>query len=211
MENLVRGIQHFQSVKFNELHELFERLAKGQQPSTMLITCSDSRIAPELLMQALPGDVFVSRNAGNIVPPYGAARGGEGATIEYAIKGLGVRHIIVMGHSQCGAMKGLLHPESLTDLPTVADWLKHAAATAEVAKARDPKLSDNEQLNTAIRENVLVQLANLRTHPAVAAKVATRELTLHGWVYEFETGKVSAYDQATAQFVPIAEAKETAA
>lgn len=208
MEKLVRGIHHFQTVAFNEQRELFEHLSQGQQPDTLLITCSDSRIAPNLVLQTQPGDVFVLRNAGNIVPPYGAARGGEGATIEYAIKGLDVRHIVVMGHSKCGAMKGLLHLESLTEMPLVVDWLTHAAATLEIVNQCYQDLSEEDRLNTAIRENVLVQLDNLRTYPVVAAKLAKGELTLHGWLYEIESGKVLAFDHAASRFVPITGAKD---
>ena len=116
MEKIVRGIHHFQTTAFSAHRELFEILSQGQQPDTLLIACSDSRIAPDLLMQTQPGDLFVLRNAGNLIPPYGAANGGEGATIEYAVSALGVKHALVMGHSNCGAMKGLLDPESLVDI-----------------------------------------------------------------------------------------------
>src|SRR5262245_7184396 len=129
MQKLVQGIHKFQTNYFSSQQELFQRLAKGQSPETLFITCSDSRISPTLLTQTGPGDLFVLRNAGNIVPPYRASNGGEGATIEYAIHALGVKDIVVCGHSHCGAMKGLLHPEDLGDMPTVRDWLLHAEAT----------------------------------------------------------------------------------
>lgn len=168
-----------------------------------MITCSDSRIAPNLVMQTQPGDIFVLRNAGNIIPPYGAARGGEGATVEYALKGLNIAHIVVMGHSHCGAMKGLLHPEDLETMPLVKDWLTHASATKEILKDCYTDLESSDLLNAAIKENVLVQLDNLRTYPVVAARLAKGELTLHGWVYEFETGKIFAFDPKRSQFAPI--------
>jgi carbonic anhydrase len=122
MEKLVRGIRQFQTTEFNAHRELFKSLSQGQRPETLLITCSDSRIAPELLMQAQPGDLFVLRNAGNLIPLYGAANGGGGATVEYAVAALGVKHALVMGHSNCGAMKGLLDPESLAGMPLVSEW-----------------------------------------------------------------------------------------
>lgn len=203
MEKLVRGVHHFQTTQFNEQRELFEHLSQGQQPDTLLITCSDSRIAPNLVLQTQPGDVFVLRNAGNLVPPYGAARGGEGATIEYALKGLEVRHIIVMGHSKCGAMKGLLNPDSLAEMPLVTDWLNHAAATLQIVKECYGDLAGEDRLNAAIKENVLVQLDNLRTYPVVAVKLAKGELTLHGWLYEIESGRVLAFDHASSHFASI--------
>ena len=203
MEKIVRGIHHFQTTTFSEHRELFESLSQGQQPDTLLITCSDSRIAPELLMQAQPGDIFALRNAGNLIPPYGASQGGEGATIEYAVAALGVKHALVMGHSNCGAMKGLLDPESLADMPLVSEWLKHADATRQVVDECYPDLEGVDLLNAAIKENVLVQLDNLRTYPKVAALMAKGALTLHGWIYEIESGKILAYDPQVSHFVPI--------
>jgi carbonic anhydrase len=203
MEKLVRGIHHFQSTQFSAHRELFESLSQGQRPETLLITCADSRIAPDLLMQTQPGDLFVLRNVGNLIPPYGAANGGEGATVEYAITGLGVKHALVMGHSNCGAMRGLLDPESLADMPLVCEWLKRADATRHVVEECYPDLEGVDLLNAAIKENVLVQLDNLRTYPKVAALLAKGELTLHGWIYEIESGQILAYDPQVSHFVPI--------
>jgi len=203
MEKLVRGIHHFQATQFDAHRELFERLSAGQSPETLLITCSDSRVAPELVLQAKPGELFVLRNAGNIVPPFGAGKGGEGATIEYALKALGIRHIVVMGHSHCGAMKGLLTADAVREMPLVQEWLTHAAATHEILRECYADADDVDLLTAATKENVLVQLDNLRTYPAVAARLAKNELTLHGWVYEFETGRVFAFDPLRAHFAPL--------
>jgi carbonic anhydrase len=204
MEHLVRGIHHFQTTHFYAHRELFNRLSEGQRPDTLMITCSDSRIAPNLLLQTQPGDIFVLRNAGNIIPPFGAVRGGgEAATIEYAIKALGINHLIVMGHSNCGAMDGLLHPEQLEDLPSVIHWLEHASATRTVIKECYGDLDGQELMNAAIKENVLVQLDNLRTYPAVAGRLTKGELTMHGWVYEIASGKILAFDPASSHFAPI--------
>src|SRR4051812_32800007 len=117
MQKLVDGIHHFQQNIFSSHERLFKRLVKGQNPLALFITCSDSRIDPMLLTQADPGELFIMRNAGNIVPPYGAVRGGEAATIEYAVSVLAVKEIIVCGHSHCGAMNALLQPDLLTKLP----------------------------------------------------------------------------------------------
>src|SRR5262249_24176729 len=200
---LVRGIHQFQTTAFSAHRELCESLSQGQRPGTLLITCSDSRIAPNLLMQTQPGDLFVLRNAGKLIPPYGAANGGEGATIEYAITALDVKHALVMGHSHCGAMKGVLHRESLTDMPLVSDWLRHAEATRRVVSERYHDLEGADMLNAAVKENVLVQLDNLRTYPKVAALMAKGALSLHGWIYEIESGQILAYDPQVSHFVPI--------
>jgi carbonic anhydrase len=205
MQKLVEGIHHFQANVFLPQRQLFERLAHGQQPDALFITCSDSRINPNLLTHTDPGDLFILRNAGNIVPPAGAANGGEGATIEFAVAALGVRDVIVCGHSHCGAMKGLLHPEGLQDLPAMRAWLSHAAATRQIMKEKYPHLTGDPLLTATIEENVLVQLENLRTHPTVAAKLARGALNLHGWVYKIETGEVFAYDPQRGQFLPVTE------
>lgn len=206
MEKLIRGIHEFQSTHFSPQRELFQRLAGGQRPDALFITCSDSRIDPSLLTQTKPGELFILRNAGNIVPPYGAANGGEGATIEYAIRALGIRDIIVCGHTHCGAMQGLLQPEALEDLPAVRSWLSHAEATRRIVKERYHDESGEDLLTDAVKENVLVQLENLRTHPSVAAALSQGRLNLHGWVYRFETGDVFAFQPEQKRFAALAGA-----
>lgn len=162
---------------------------------------SPARIrASTLITQTGPGDLFILRNAGNIIPPHGAANGGEQATIEFAVVGLGIRDVIVCGHSRCGAMKGLLEPDSVQQMPALGTWLSHAEATRRIMREKYGHLSDNALLTATVQENVLVQLENLRTHPAVAAGLAKGELNLHGWVYKIETGEVFAYDVASGQF-----------
>lgn len=203
MEKLVRGIHAFQTNHFTEQQAFYSQLSQGQSPDTLLITCSDSRIMPEQLTQAKAGDVFVLRNAGNIIPPYGASSGGEGATIEYAIAALNVEHIIVMGHSHCGAMKGLLNPDDVAALPLVANWLKQAEATRQVVKENYQDFSGIDLLNATIKENVLVQVDNLRTYPAVAARLAKGKVQLHAWIYEIESGKILAFDPEKSQFVSV--------
>jgi carbonic anhydrase len=209
MEKLVQGIHDFQTYYFSSQQTLFEHLASGQKPMALFITCSDSRISPILLTQAKPGDLFSLRNAGNIIPPYGASRGGEEATIEYAVRALNIEHIIVCGHSHCGAMKALLHPEDVAEMPAVASWLSHAEATRRIVKENYTHLVDEvSRLKAAVEENVLVQLENLRTHPAVAAKLAKRAISLHGWVYKIETGQVFSYDPVQGQYAPISVSKK---
>lgn len=204
MQKLVEGIHKFRADIFRSRQELFERLTGGQSPQALFITCSDSRIVPDMIMQADPGDLFVLRNAGNLVPPYGPVpAGGEAATIEYAVKALKIKDIIVCGHTRCGAMQALMNPDSLIELPGVRSWLGHAAATREIIRTNYQDLSPEATWKATVEENVLVQIENLRTHPAVAAGLARGDLKLHGWVYKIETGEVFAYDPVKGQFVRI--------
>lgn len=205
MQKLIHGIHQFQGKSFLPLQGLFEQLAKGQNPETLFITCSDSRIDPSLLTQAKPGDLFILRNAGNIIPPHGAGNGGEAATIEFAVAALGVKDIIICGHSLCGAMQGLLHPEQVARLPVLASWLSHAEMTRRIVLDNYGHLEGDLLLNATIQENVLVQLEDLRTLPAVGSRLVRGDLRLHGWVYKIETGEVFAYDVENAQFVKLAE------
>jgi carbonic anhydrase len=207
MQKLVQGIHQFQQNMFAHQRRLFERLSKGQEPIALFIACSDSRINPNLLTQTDPGELFIMRNAGNIVPPYGAVRGGEAATIEYAVSVLKVKDIIICGHSLCGAMKGLLNPESIQGLPAVKEFLGHADATARIIKENYTHITDEQaRLTAAVEENVLVQLENLRTHPSVAAAMLRGDVKIHGWVYKFETGQVFSYEPQHMQFRSIEEA-----
>jgi len=206
MLKLVQGIHHFQSNLFSSQRALFERLADGQNPDALFITCSDSRINPNLITQTEPGELFIVRNAGNIVPPHGHFVGGEEATIEFALVHLGIRDVIVCGHSHCGAVKALVSGESIREaLPATHAWLGHAEATRRIVKEKYQHLSSTDRVNVAIQENVLVQLENLRTHPAVAAGLARGDLKLHGWVYKIETGQIFAYDPERNQFVMLSD------
>lgn len=205
MQKLMQGLHHFQTAIFGSQRELFERLAKGQSPETLFITCSDSRIDPNLLTQTEPGELFILRNAGNLVPPYGASQGGEAATIEFAVAGLGVKEIIVCGHSHCGAMKGLLDPPPAKDFPALTHWLSHAESTRRVVRDKYAGREGASLLNVTIQENVLAQLENLRTHPVVASGLARDKLKLHGWIYKIETGEVFAYDPQSSQFQLLTE------
>lgn len=205
MQKLIQGIHQFNHNVFAKNREFFERLAKQQRPQVLFITCSDSRINPNLITQTEPGDLFIVRNVGNIIPPYGAPGGSEAAAIEYAVAVLGVADIILCGHSCCGAMQGLLNPESLNSAPAVRDWTRHAESTRRIICENYQHLAGNERLTAAVEENVLVQLEHLRTHPSVAAAINRGALNLHGWVYKLETGRVFHYDAENGQFEPIPE------
>lgn len=204
MKKLIEGLRHFQEHVLWEKREVFERSVQGQKPQALLITCSDSRVLPETLMQTDPGDVFVSRNAGNLVPPPDTP-GGEAATIEYAVTTLGVTDLIVCGHYRCGAVKALLDAgEVSADFPLSA-WLSHAAQTLAVMKQDHAHLQGEEQWDKAVEQNVLVQLGNLAQHPAVVAGLAAGTVRLHAWVLRFESGEVVAYDPHAGSFAPLLE------
>jgi len=201
MEKVLSGLVTFQKEVFAKKKKLFGTLTKQQKPTVLFITCSDSRIDPSLLTQTDPGDLFIIRNAGNLVPTYGAAIGGCTATIEYGVSVLQVKDIIVCGHTDCGAMTGLLHPEKLQALAAVKAWLQHAETTMRMVKDHCTHLKGDELFAATIRENVLVQLDHLRTHPAVATRLRRGDLRLHGWVYSIGTGEVWAYDEKEKDFV----------
>lgn len=203
MKKLIQGHQRFRSTYVPEHVDMLEELAHGQNPRVLFITCSDSRIDPNLITQADIGDLFVIRNAGNIIPPYGAANGGEGAAVEYAINALGIQQIIVCGHSHCGAMKGLLKLNQLQeDMPLVYDWLKHSEATRRLVKENYGHYSGEELLEITIAENVLTQIENLKTYPVVHSKLFQGKLSIYAWIYHIETGEVLAFDPATHTYVP---------
>jgi carbonic anhydrase len=205
MQKLIHGIHRFRDDVFRPRLEFFNRLVDGQCPQALFITCSDSRMVPDLICQTDPGDLFVIRNAGNIVPSYlPGAPCGETATIEYAVRGLGIRDLIVCGHTRCGAMRAVLHPDDVAGMPRVRDWLGNAAAAAEIVCTCYQQLPEEARWGVMVQENVLVQAENLRTHPVVAAGLAAGELRLHAWVYKMETGEVFAYDSGTGQFAALA-------
>jgi len=204
MKDLIKGLREFQSSYVPQHQELLKELSHGQHPRVLFITCSDSRVQPELITQSDLGDLFVIRNAGNIVPPYGATNGGEGATIEYAIKSLDIQHIVICGHTTCGAMKGLLQVGELEEkMPLVYNWLKHTEATRELVEEHYSHLPKAEKLSTLVAENVLTQIDNLKTYPSVRSHLHRNEVQLHGWIYNITDGSVLTYDRANHTFVPL--------
>jgi carbonic anhydrase len=204
MQKLIDGVLRFQTEIHGPNRKLFTQLGESQSPFAMFIACSDSRVVPEILTQRNPGDLFVVRNAGNIIPSHGPAAGGVSASIEYAVAVLGVQDVVVCGHSDCGAMKAILREDKLDRLPAVANWIKHSAAAKEVIDATLPADADEKsRLDALVHENVLCQIRNLQTHPVVAAKLALGQLRLYGWVYNIENGTVDTFDAETGSFVPL--------
>lgn len=205
MNKIAAGIVRFQTETYPQKQALFQELASGQSPEALFITCSDSRIDPNLITQTEPGELFICRNAGNIVPPHTNHTGAMTAAIEFAVGALNVPHIIVCGHTGCGAMKGALNLDGLGEFPHVREWLSYARAASLIVEERCKNLSEEDRLNELIRQNVIMQMQHLRTHPYVAARLAARRTEIHGWVYDIATGEVVAFDEAANDFVPVAE------
>ncbi|MEV7192418.1 carbonic anhydrase [Streptomyces sp. NPDC093510] len=195
MRDLTAGVRRFQRDVFPAKAELFAGLAARHTPDTLFIGCSDARVVPELLTQREPGELFVIRTAGNLVPAHAPYVDGVAASVEYAVAVLGVSDVVVCGHSACGAMTALAESHDLAGAPAVAGWLHHAGAA--VARTTE-RVTGAERVAALVRENVLTQLTHLTTHPSVARARARGELTLHGWVYDIATGAVENLTPATA-------------
>jgi carbonic anhydrase len=209
VQKLSAGIHHFQANYFARNRELFERLAEGQRPETLFITCSDSRIDPNLLTSTRPGELFIVRNVGNIVPnSYQGALGGNSAAIEFAVEVLEVSSVIVCGHTHCGAIDAILHPEKMAHLPFVKRWLAEVARIPKLIDDRYGHLDHESRVIAAIEENVLVGLENLRTFDCVARRLDAGKLKMSGWVYAIATGDVYDYDPVTEQFLQVQRSGE---
>lgn len=204
MKDIIEGFLKFQRDAFPTRAGLFRELATGQAPRALFISCSDSRLVPELVTQREPGDLFVIRNAGNIVPSYGPEPGGVSASVEYAVAALRVSDIVICGHSDCGAMTAIASCTCLDHMPAVASWLRYADSARVVNEARQHK-TPVERVQSMVRENVIAQLANIKTHPAVRLALEEGRLALHGWVYDIETGSIDTLDGATGRFVSLAK------
>ncbi|CAI1798121.1 MULTISPECIES: carbonic anhydrase [Serratia] len=210
MKEVIEGFLKFQREAFVERTALFQRLATQQSPRTLFISCSDSRLVPELITQREPGDLFVIRNAGNIVPSFGPEPGGVSASVEYAVSALGVEDIVICGHSDCGAMTAIATCQCLQHMPTVANWLRYADS-AKVVNQAYQHASENEKISSMVRENVIAQLNNIKTHPSVALALEQGRLKLHGWVYDIASGGIEALDGETRRFIPLATNPEVTA
>jgi len=208
LEQLKDGVRKFRAEVYPLRAEMFAQAAsEPQRPQTLFITCADSRIDPNEITSSGTGDVFVTRNIGNMVPAYGEMLGGVSAVIEFAVSSLGVKHIVICGHSDCGAMKALLQPESVEKMPTVKSWLKNAHTALSVAEKlyeRDlEEGSDRTLLEELTEQNVLLQLQHLKTHPSVAGAMAGEELSISGWIYEIGSGVVKVAEDGERSFTPI--------
>jgi carbonic anhydrase len=207
LNRLYNGIQHFRENYFARNQAMYRQAASSpQQPHTLMITCADSRVGVELITSSQPGELFVTRNVGNLVPAYGETRSGVSAVLEYAVSALKVGHIVVCGHSDCGAMKALLNPGSTAQMPSVSAWLTNGHAALSVAnRICREGASPEQRLRCLTEENVLTQLAHLRTYPCVAGALADGDLTLSGWIYEIANGEVRIAEDGALPFLSAAK------
>jgi len=205
LEGLKAGIRRFRSEVYPARAEMYLKAAsEPQDPSALIIACADSRVRPETITQSAPGELFVTRNIGNMVPAYGEMMGGVSAVVEFAVMELKVKHIAICGHSECGAMKELLGQKSVAELPAVANWLKNAHTALSVTKALAEEGEDASVFKRRLTEqNVLLQMQHLRTHPSVAGAMAKDELTISGWVYEIGSGEVRICEDGGKVFEPV--------
>jgi carbonic anhydrase len=185
---LATGIEKFKTEHFPAMEGKFKELEKGQAPETLFITCSDSRIDPSLITQTHPGELFVIRNAGNIVPKPGTGELSVEATILYAVEVLKVKRVVICGHSHFGAITGLLNLDSLDAMPVIKAWVVKSAQVLERLDSEEPTLIDG------IKENVRLQIEHLLEYTCVAEAVASKELEIEGWVYHFEKGQIELLD-----------------
>jgi carbonic anhydrase len=207
MQRLIEGVHKFRREEFGRYRELFARLSReGQNPHTLFITCSDSRVLAELVTQSQPGDLFVVKNLGNIVPPseVSGSTNSTAAAIEFAVHILGVGDIVVCGHTQCGAMTALLsglpNPASM---PHASAWLEIAAPVREIVQREYKHLNTADRVTAAAAENVLLALENLHAYPVVAERLNAGTLCLHGWCFKIDTAEMFAYEPAVGQFQPL--------
>lgn len=212
---LLKGIRHFKNHQLKEEKHLFASLSKGQSPDVLFITCSDSRLSPHSFTHSGLGVLFIGRNPGNIVPPYPdtSMPSGEASTIEFALTQLKSKEIIVCGHSHCGAMKGLLTPDLKNELPHTAAWLSHSSLLMDHLENRHPDITKDPSLKLMhlTQDNVLLQMEHLKTHPAVAKRLAEGTLNIHGWYYEIDTGEVHIYNPQKKAFISFEQTVEEVA
>jgi carbonic anhydrase len=211
MRTLVNGFRRFKQDVFPAQRTLFRELAKGQRPKALFIACSDSRVVPEVITQSRPGDLFICRTVGNQIPPHGESFGHSVASsIEYALQVLSIRQIVVCGHTDCGAMHGVLRPEKLASLPSTAAWLRHTdRARSAVMEKHSIDMPDHQLVSHLAEENIISQLQHLTTHPAVAEGLDRGDLNISGWVYQLDSGDIRTYDESANRFIPLIQTVPT--
>jgi len=203
MDRLIAGHKHFLAEVFPGRRNQYKLLADRQAPECLFITCSDSRVVPDLILGTGPGDLFISRNAGNVVPVASNDVDGTTATIEYAVEVLKVKSAILCGHSDCGAMKAALDRKSLESLPKAKRWLSHVEGAFTHRQPLNPADGEHAELASLIRGNVVAQLLNLKAQPSVARAVSEGRLEVHGWYYDILTGRIERYDEGAKKFIPL--------
>ncbi|HEV2326641.1 MAG TPA: carbonic anhydrase [Terracidiphilus sp.] len=205
MRKLIEGHRRFLAEVFPSKKGHFHLLAEGQSPEWLFITCADSRVLPDLILGTEPGDLFIARSIGNVVPVGSHDVDGVTATIEYAVDLLKVRHAIICGHSDCGALKAALNRKSLENLPKARRWLDHVEAAMSHKQSLNPADGENAELAAVIRGNVIAQIQNLCVQPAVQRALCEGRLTVHGWYYDILTGRIEEYDEQRKKFTPLVD------
>jgi carbonic anhydrase len=210
MKKLLNGIVEFRRKMQPSHRERFARLALGQSPDTLLITCSDSRVAPNVFASTDPGDLFVVRNVGNMIPPCGGhgisvADESEVAALEFAILNLKVKDIVVCGHSECGAMIALYHGRENVTLPHLRSWLVHGQDAADRLESGEKFATHLLPHNELSQLNVLEQVNHLKTYPLVQERLASGDIKIHGWWFDIAKAELSSYDASLQMFVEIDE------
>jgi carbonic anhydrase len=203
VERLIEGHKKFLAEIFPRRRDEFHLLAESQAPEWLFITCSDSRVLPDLILGTGPGDLFITRNAGNVVPVTANDVDGCTATIEYAVEVLKVKHAILCGHSDCGAMKAALDRRGLEKLPKASRWLHHVEAAFTHRQPLNPEDGPHAELASLIRGNVVAQLLNLKAQPSVSRAMREGRLAVHGWYYEILSGRIERFDEDARRFVPL--------
>lgn len=204
MKRLIEGHRKFLAEVFPGKKSHFRLLAEGQAPEWLFITCADSRVLPDVILGTEPGDLFISRSIGNVVPITSHDVDGVTATIEYAVEVLKVRHAIVCGHSDCGALKAALDRKSLENLPKARRWLDHVQAAFAYRQPLNPADGESAELASLIRGNVVAQLKNLQAQIPVRHAIGEGRLTVHGWYYDILTGRIEEFDEGLKRFVALA-------
>lgn len=203
MERVIEGHKRFLAEIFPKRRHHYHLLSESQAPEYLFITCADSRVVPDLILGTEPGDLFISRSIGNVVPVTANDVDGVTATIEYAVEVLKVRHVILCGHSDCGALKAAINPTALESLPKAKRWLQHVEAAFQYRQPMNPSDGESAELASVIRGNVVAQLVNLKAQPSVAIALRQGTVSVHGWYYDILTGKIERYDERQQRFVPL--------
>ena len=206
MDRLYRGIRKFQETRYKQEAEFFKELGKNQSPDVLFFTCSDSRVDPNLITQSKPGELFIVKSVGNIVPPNETMRKKTctAAAIEFAIMKLKVTDVVVCGHSDCGALKALWSDEKeLSDMPNLKDWVSTASEVKDAVMQHSHDPSYKARIEMTEKKYIIQQLDNLKTYPLIAEAVDEEKLRLHGWYYDIATGVIYAYNPKTNYFEKI--------
>lgn len=205
MQRLIEGHKRFLAEVFPKRRDQYHLLAESQSPECLFITCADSRIVPDLILGTGPGDLFISRSIGNVVPVSMTDVDGVTATIEYAVDVLKVKHVILCGHSDCGALKAAINRHGLEKLPKASRWLQHIEAAFTHRQPINPQDGTHAELCSLIRGNVVAQLHNLKAQPSVARAMQAGRLEVHGWYYEILTGRIERYEENARRFEPLVD------